>query len=102
MITLFQYRCLPEVVIRKAFRQPDASEFIVLRRKIIMYQEEFDYKNREVVILNKMLVTDKMLPHVQDAEDALSVWTRVWEMMHETSDKGQIKVGHFTTNIDPS
>jgi hypothetical protein len=46
MITIFEYKCLLGMVTRKVVRDPEEE------------QEDFDSKNRKVVILIKPSVTD--------------------------------------------
>jgi hypothetical protein len=79
MLAIFEYRCLDKLVLGKE----------IWSETNVDAQEKYDAKNREVVMLIKLSVTNEMLPEVQDGNDAFVMWGNLWKM-HETSNKGRV------------
>lgn len=78
MLTIFEYRCLDQLVLGKESHPTTAGDD----------QDKHDVKNREVVMLIKLSVTDDQLPQVPTGKTAKEIWDLLKDL-HETSDKSR-------------
>jgi hypothetical protein len=51
-------------------------------------QDKFDEKDKEVVMLIKLSMTNEMLTEVQTGKTSSTIWTHLKDL-HETSNKGR-------------
>lgn len=78
MLTIFEYRHLDALVLGTKSRPTSVQA----------NQDKFDDRNREVVMLLKLFVTDDQLPQIPSGKSAADIWKYLKEL-HETSDKSR-------------
>lgn len=76
MLAIFEYKCLVDIVPGKDTRPTTMG-----------YQNKYDERDREAVMLIKLSITNEMLLEVQTEKTSVAIWKRL-QKLHETSNKG--------------